>query len=222
MALNTGCVSLSELLMTLRISSVAVRYSCASLSSRVRALTCSCRSARVELAGRAAVGPLLRLGFAVLSCCVFAGIRLTEPSHGHQTGLSLRLGRFAKKQTVSSGLNVKKAGSSGLKMKVCSGFGGEAVAKLSMATTIAKNEYDHSHITFISDQHRSLSGMVAAFSCYCCANAVLHVQYWLWIVTFATNVALAKCPKWSIPIAARTVGNHSARARTRDRNWGRT
>jgi hypothetical protein len=33
----------------------------------VRALTCCCRSARVELAGRAAVGTLLRLGFLVLS-----------------------------------------------------------------------------------------------------------------------------------------------------------
>src|ERR1700730_4745022 len=54
--------------------------------SRVRALTCCCRSARVELAGRAAVGTLLRFGFLALPCCVFAGLRLvarrclTEPT----------------------------------------------------------------------------------------------------------------------------------------------
>src|SRR5262249_10974158 len=52
----------------------------------VRALTCCCRSARVELAGRAAVGTLLRLGFLVPPCCVLAGLRvvarrcLTEPT----------------------------------------------------------------------------------------------------------------------------------------------
>src|ERR1700756_4456251 len=56
-----------------------------SASSRMRPLTCCCRSARVELAGRAAVGTLSRLGFLVLPCCVFAGLRLaarrclTEP-----------------------------------------------------------------------------------------------------------------------------------------------
>src|ERR1700756_3872354 len=71
--------------MTLSTSEVAVCCSRASASSRVRALTCSCRSARVELAGGAAVGALLRLGFFVLLCCVFAGLRLiaqrrlTEP-----------------------------------------------------------------------------------------------------------------------------------------------
>jgi hypothetical protein len=55
----------------------------------------------------------------------------------HQIGLSLRIGKFAKKQTVSSGLKVKKTGStSGL--KVCSGFGRAAAAKLSVATVIAK------------------------------------------------------------------------------------
>jgi hypothetical protein len=55
----------------------------------------------------------------------------------HQTGLSLRIGKFAKKQTVSSGLKVKKAGStSGL--KVCSGFGSAAAAKLSVTTVVAK------------------------------------------------------------------------------------
>src|SRR6516165_6549987 len=66
-----------------RISLVAVCCSsasascfCASASSRVRAPTCSCRSARVELATRAAVGALLRRGFVVLPCCVFAGLRL--------------------------------------------------------------------------------------------------------------------------------------------------
>src|ERR1700756_168505 len=71
--------------MTLSTSEVAVCCSRASASSRVRALTCSCRSATVELAWRAAVGALLRLGFFVLLCCVFAGLRfmaqrrLTEP-----------------------------------------------------------------------------------------------------------------------------------------------
>jgi hypothetical protein len=61
----------------------------ASASSRVRALTCSCRSARVELAWRAAgFGALLRSGLVVLACCVFAGLRLivrrrlTEPFTG--------------------------------------------------------------------------------------------------------------------------------------------
>ena len=67
-------------------SEVAVCCSRASVSSRVRALTCCCRSARVELAGGAAVGALLRLGFLVLPRCVFAGLRVivrrrvTEPS----------------------------------------------------------------------------------------------------------------------------------------------
>src|SRR5262249_47921145 len=63
-------------------------------SSRVAArgtLTCSCRSARVELAGRAADGALLRLGFVVLPCCGFADLRLIvrcrliEPSPGPTT-----------------------------------------------------------------------------------------------------------------------------------------
>src|SRR5262245_11241704 len=71
--------------MTRSTSEVAVCWSRASASSRVRALTCSCRSARVEPAWRAAVGALLRSGFVVLACCVFAGLRpiarrrLTEP-----------------------------------------------------------------------------------------------------------------------------------------------
>src|SRR6476660_5221696 len=71
--------------MTCNTSAVAVCWSRASASSRVRALTCSCRSARVELAERAAVGALLRLGFVVLPRCGFAGLRLilrrrlTEP-----------------------------------------------------------------------------------------------------------------------------------------------
>src|SRR5262249_18282923 len=64
-------------------SALAVCCSRASASSRVRALTCACRSARVELAGRASA--LLRLGFIVPPCCVFTGLRvivrrrLTEP-----------------------------------------------------------------------------------------------------------------------------------------------
>src|SRR5262249_40953776 len=48
----------------------------ASASSRVRELTCSCISARVELAPGAAVGAFLRLGFVVPPRCVFAGLRL--------------------------------------------------------------------------------------------------------------------------------------------------
>src|SRR5712692_4929148 len=77
--------------MTFSTSAVAVCCSRASASSRVRALTWSCRSTRVELAGRAAVGALSRLGFVVLPCCVFAGLRLivrrrlTETSHGPTT-----------------------------------------------------------------------------------------------------------------------------------------
>ena len=74
--------------MTLSTSEVAACYSRASASSRVRALTCSCRSARVELSERTAVCALLRLGFVALPRCVFAALRLivrrrlTEPSHG--------------------------------------------------------------------------------------------------------------------------------------------
>ncbi len=85
MAPNTGSSSPGELEMTRSTSEVAVCCSRASASSRVRALTCSCRSARVELAGRASVGVLLRLGSVVLACCAFAGLRaivrrrLTEP-----------------------------------------------------------------------------------------------------------------------------------------------
>jgi hypothetical protein len=97
-ALKTGSSRSGELEMTRSTSEVAVccssaSASCfrASASSRVRVPTCSCRSARVELAGRAAVGALLRLGFVVLPCCAFAGLRpivrrrLTEPSHGATT-----------------------------------------------------------------------------------------------------------------------------------------
>ena len=85
MAWNTGPSSPGDELMTRSTSDAAVCCSRASASSRVRALTCSCRSARVELAGRASVGTLLRLGFVVLACCAFAGLRLivrrrlTEP-----------------------------------------------------------------------------------------------------------------------------------------------
>src|SRR5260221_2234646 len=85
MAWNTGSTSPGEVEMMRSTSEVAVCCSRASASSRVRALTCSCRSARVELAGRASVGVLLRLGFVVLACCAFAGLRvivrrrLTEP-----------------------------------------------------------------------------------------------------------------------------------------------
>ena len=94
----TGSRSPGDELITPSISEAAVccssaSTSCfrASASSRVRALTCSCRSARVELVGRAAVGALLRLGFVVLPCCVFAGLRLilrrrlTEPCLGPTT-----------------------------------------------------------------------------------------------------------------------------------------
>ena len=82
---KTGSNSPGELETTRSTSAVAVCRSSASASSRARAVTCCCRSARVELAWRAAVGVLLRLGFVVLPCCVFAGLRvivrrrLTEP-----------------------------------------------------------------------------------------------------------------------------------------------
>src|SRR5215471_5431339 len=76
MASNTGASSPGELEITCSTSEVAVCCSRASASSRVRALTCCCRSASVELGGRAAVGALFRLGFVVLACCVFAGLRL--------------------------------------------------------------------------------------------------------------------------------------------------
>src|SRR5262249_9688088 len=79
MASNTGRRSPGDLEMMLSTSEVAVCRSRASASSRVRAVTCCCRSARVELAGRAAVGALLRLGFVVLACCAFAGLRLIVP-----------------------------------------------------------------------------------------------------------------------------------------------
>src|SRR5262245_57350579 len=76
MASNTGPSSPGDELITRNTSEVAVCCSRASASSRVRALTCSRRSARVELAGRAAVGTSLHSGFVVLACCVFAGLRL--------------------------------------------------------------------------------------------------------------------------------------------------
>src|SRR5262249_26511922 len=68
---NTTLRSNAERLMTSRILEVAVCCSRVSASSRVRALTCACRSARV-----AAFGALLCLGFVVLAYCVFAGLRL--------------------------------------------------------------------------------------------------------------------------------------------------
>jgi hypothetical protein len=91
MASKIGASSPDELEIICSTSEVAFCCSRASASSRVRALTCSCTSARVELAGRVAVGALLRLGFVVLPCCVFAGLRLivrcrvTEASHGLTT-----------------------------------------------------------------------------------------------------------------------------------------
>src|SRR5262249_42091480 len=63
----------------LQFAGIAVCCSRASASSRVRVLTRSCRSATVELAGRAAVRALLRAGLAVLPCRVFAGLRLMVP-----------------------------------------------------------------------------------------------------------------------------------------------
>src|SRR5712692_4016135 len=99
-------------------------------SSRARALTCCCRSARVELAWRAAVGALLRLGFVVLPCCVLAGLRvivrrrLTEPSHGpttihyhiirsvvHHSKIRCRLAAMG--QNPNASLGVATSGSSG-------------------------------------------------------------------------------------------------------------
>src|SRR5262245_53360427 len=90
MVSNTGCTSVGELEIIPNISVVAVCCSRASASSRVRALTCSCRL-EVELATRAAVGAFLRLGFVVLPCCGFAALRLivrhrlTEPCLGPAT-----------------------------------------------------------------------------------------------------------------------------------------
>src|SRR6516162_2383268 len=87
-ALNTDSSSPGELEMTLRTSEVAACCSSASSRSRVRWSSCFCRSAALGLRRRAAVGALLRLGFVVLPCCAFAGLRLivrrrlTLPSHG--------------------------------------------------------------------------------------------------------------------------------------------
>ena len=75
---NTGCSSPGELEMTPSTSEVAVCCSRATASSRARALTCCCRSARVELAGCAAVGASLRFGLVVLPGRVFA-LRLIVP-----------------------------------------------------------------------------------------------------------------------------------------------
>src|SRR3974377_1744674 len=87
MVWNTGFKSPGDELITRSTSDVAVCSPRACANSRVRALTCSCRSATVELACRAAVGALFGLGFFGLLCCVVAGLRLiaqrrlTEPSH---------------------------------------------------------------------------------------------------------------------------------------------
>src|SRR5262249_36958901 len=91
MAWNTDSSLPGELLMTRATSRVVVCCSRDSASSRLTALTCSCRSALVELARHGAVGGLLRLGFVVLPCCVFAGLRLivrrrlTQPCPGPTT-----------------------------------------------------------------------------------------------------------------------------------------
>src|ERR1700726_159265 len=102
-AWNTDSKSPGDALMTRSTSEVAVccsndsrgslssRACCSrtSANSRVSALTCFCRSARVELAGRTAVGALLHLGLVVLPCCaglrVIVRRRLTGPSHGPTT-----------------------------------------------------------------------------------------------------------------------------------------
>src|SRR5262249_4773502 len=84
-ALNTASSSPGELEMTRRTSANAFSRSIASFSSLVRASSFSFRSATEGLLWRAAVGALLRSGFVVLACCVFAGLRLivrrrlTEP-----------------------------------------------------------------------------------------------------------------------------------------------
>src|SRR5215831_20266654 len=104
-AWNTGASSPGELAMTPNTSDVAACCSRASASSRVRALTFCCRSARVELARRVAVGELLRFGLVGLRCCGFAGFRLTvprrltEPSRARGTfNLPHREGRCAAQQ----------------------------------------------------------------------------------------------------------------------------
>ena len=81
MASNTGFNSPDDELITWRTSEVAVCRALASASSWVSALTCPCRSARVELAGCTAVGALLRLVFCELLCCAFAGLRLIGNAH---------------------------------------------------------------------------------------------------------------------------------------------
>jgi hypothetical protein len=91
--------------MSLRTLEVAVCCSRAAASSRVRALTCSCRSARVEPAGRAADGPLLRFGFVVLRYRVFAGLRVmvfTSQSLGRRPTLPHRGVRCAPQQNSLS------------------------------------------------------------------------------------------------------------------------
>jgi len=77
MVWNTGFRSPSEREITCNTSDVAACRSRASASSRVSALTSSCRLATtVELAGCASVSASLRLGFILLVCCAFAGSRL--------------------------------------------------------------------------------------------------------------------------------------------------
>src|SRR5262249_49348352 len=85
--------------MTFNTSAVAVCCSRASASSRVRALTCSCRPSRVGLTGRAAAGALLRLGLGRAAVPRFRWLRLmvrrrlAEPCTGPTT-LSYHITRF--------------------------------------------------------------------------------------------------------------------------------
>src|SRR5215472_114471 len=76
-------MSVGERLMTLSTWPVAVWYSRASVSSRVRKSSCFCSSETEGVSRRTAVGALLRLGFLVPPCCVFAGLRFicAPPSH---------------------------------------------------------------------------------------------------------------------------------------------
>src|SRR5262249_2683039 len=72
MASKTGPSSPGELEMTFKTSDVAVCCSCASFSSRVRALICSCGPAAENLRRRAVLGVFWR--FNVLGRCVLPSL----------------------------------------------------------------------------------------------------------------------------------------------------
>jgi hypothetical protein len=71
---NTDCRSPGDVLMTFSTSLVAVCCSRASASSRVRAVTCSCKSAFDERLRRATAIVAPRFGFGVLPRRAFAAL----------------------------------------------------------------------------------------------------------------------------------------------------